>query len=258
MLFCCLHGNLGQPADWEAVRLGLRAAYSDSLAFHAPRLWSFLGPDWRKSLGDYLNELSGHAAHPRILIGYSLGARLALQAIACGWGSWDGLILCSANPGIELEDDRRSRRAADEQWARRFENTAEALSGLFADWNRQAVLSGSVPLAWQPGPDFSDVEARSCFAAAFRYWSQGVLENLWSLMSTLGLPTLCLAGEHDPKYRNIASRISAYANPNVRTITIPGCGHRIPIDQPSALTQAIVAFTRDLGFLANSSRGALA
>ena len=56
-----------------------------------------------------------------ILLGYSLGARAALQHAVAYPEVWDALILISPNPGIEDPAERAARRSADEVLAQRIE-----------------------------------------------------------------------------------------------------------------------------------------
>lgn len=75
-----LHGNLGSPADWKPVMEVLRAGGVEARALN---LWKYLEccPKSLKDMGRVLcSEIAAQDKHPW-LCGYSLGGRLAMQAV---------------------------------------------------------------------------------------------------------------------------------------------------------------------------------
>jgi pimeloyl-ACP methyl ester carboxylesterase len=59
-------------------------------------------------------------------------------------------------------------------------------------------------------------------------------------------PTLVLLGEHDlPDFQRIAERL-ATAIPGARRQVIPGSGHLLPVEKPSAFAAAVLAFLDDI------------
>ena len=113
MVITCLHGFLGNPRDWDFLR-------DAGFEIETP-------------------PLDAIPAHGDILLGYSLGGRLALQALLAG-ANYKRAILVSTGLGIEDESARAARRASDEAWAQRFES--EDFETVIADWNAQPVLAG--------------------------------------------------------------------------------------------------------------------
>ena len=61
-------------------------------------------------------------------------------------------------------------------------------------------------------------------------------------VESISVPTLVLRGEHE--YEAIASECEELARriPGARVVVIPGAGHKLPLEQPEALTEAVVAF----------------
>lgn len=75
-----LHGNLGSPADWKPVMDFLRAG---GVEVRALNLWRYLEccPKSLKDMGRVLcSEIASQDRHP-LICGYSLGGRLAMQAV---------------------------------------------------------------------------------------------------------------------------------------------------------------------------------
>ncbi|HEV8433755.1 MAG TPA: alpha/beta fold hydrolase, partial [Thermoanaerobaculia bacterium] len=84
----------------------------------------FLGVDrdW-----DFVRDIE---TDERVLVGYSMGGRLALQALVAN-AAFDRAVIISA--GLNLEEGREERRARDEAWAKRFES--DAWDEVMRDWN---------------------------------------------------------------------------------------------------------------------------
>ncbi|HEV7573274.1 MAG TPA: alpha/beta fold hydrolase [Thermoanaerobaculia bacterium] len=203
-MITCLHGFLGNPHDWDFLR-------DAGFTIETPPL------DAIPSRGD-------------ILLGYSLGGRLALQALLAG-ANYKRAILVSTGLGIEDEELRAARCASDEAWAQRFES--EDFDFVIADWNAQPVLAGP-----------SLARARNDYdPRGLREWSSGALPPVASRLYELTIPTLWIAGARDTKYVAEAYR-AASITPNARVSIVENAGHRVPWEQPSAFI-AILKTTCD-------------
>src|SRR5882672_3084816 len=172
VVITCLHGFLGSPRDWDFLRDG-------GFEIETPPLDAF------PQSGD-------------ILLGYSLGGRLALQALLAG-ANYKRAILVSTGLGIEDEEARAARRASDQAWAQRFES--EDFDSVMSAWNAQPVLAGpSLPRTR------GDYDPR-----ALREWSSGALPPVASRLHALTIPTLWAAGTRDSKYVAEAKRAASLA-----------------------------------------------
>jgi len=188
MVITCLHGFLGNPRDWDFLR-------DAGFDIETPPLDSI--PD----RGD-------------VLLGYSLGGRLALHALLAG-AHYNRAIFVSTGLGIEDETARAARRASDEAWARRFES--EDFDSVMAAWNAQPVLAGpSLPRTRD------DYDPR-----ALREWSSGALPPVASRLHELTIPTLWIAGARDSKYVAEARRAVSLVRDG-RLVVVDDAGHRVP------------------------------
>ena len=187
MVITCLHGFLGNPRDWDFLR-------DSGFDIETPPLDAI--PD----RGD-------------VLLGYSLGGRLALQALLNG-ANYQRAILVSTGLGIEDDSDREARRASDEAWAQRFES--EDFETVINDWNAQPVLAG--PTLPRRRDDFDP--------RALREWSSGALPPVASRLHELTIPTLWVAGARDSKYVAEAHRGASLARGRVAIVN--DAGHRVP------------------------------
>ena len=193
MVITCLHGFLGNPRDWDFLR-------EAGFAIETPPL------DAIPSRGD-------------ILLGYSLGGRLAVHALVAG-AQYNRAIFVSTGLGIEGDSARAARRASDEAWARRFES--EDFDEVMAAWNAQPVLAGpSLPRTRD------DYDPR-----ALREWSSGALPPVASRLHELTIPTLWIAGARDVKYVAEARRASSLLA-SAQVVIIENAGHRVPWEKPA-------------------------
>lgn len=168
----------------------------------------------------------------RVLLGYSMGARLALHALLDG-GPWDAAVLVAPHPGLESESERAARRESDAEWAGR------ALSGdwreFLALWNAQPVLADSGRV-----PSVSELRRREV-ARSFMDWSLGAQEPLWERLGEIQCPVLWCVGERDAKFRALAERALPLL-PKGELWVAPGAGHRVPWDAPEAFAAKVGEF----------------
>ena len=176
-----------------------------------------------------------------VLLGYSMGGRLALQLLDAKWrtgtpacppghrdrDTFTRAIIVSA--GLNAPDD--ARRARDEEWARRFES--EEWTSLMRAWNAQPVFGGhEVPRREE---DYSRAE----LARQLREVSPAVLPP--PRLESIETPVLWIAGERDTKYVDIA-RTAVARLPRAELWICPDAGHRVPWEQRDAFLDRLRAF----------------
>lgn len=213
-MITCVHGFLGAPGDWEFLRQG--GFDIDAISLDAA---AALG---KGDGGD-------------TILGYSMGGRLALRALVAG-ASFRRAIIVSA--GLNLEQGRDSRIAADEAWARRFED--DPWERVVADWNAQPLFGGRAHVRSEA--DF----ARPALASALRRYSPGRLEPLRASLPELKLPVLWIAGAHDVKYVDVA-REAVSLLPDGTLWICPDAWHRVPWERPVAFVEAVRRFVEGEG-----------
>ena len=191
-------------------------------------LWRFLDccPMEMSAFGTALNVEAAATEGRKVLLGYSMGGRLALEALLAG-GPWDAAVLVSAHAGLETETERISRRKLDAEWA------ARALEGDWADflkaWNAQGVLETGRWVRAMADRSLLAQRRRSV-ARSFMDWSLGTQTPRWDRLKELKLPLLWVAGEKDGKFRDLAAR--AVESGGFEMWTAPGVGHRVPWESP--------------------------
>jgi len=223
-----LHGFAGDPAAWEATLAAL--PHHDARAIALPGHGGGPVPaTWDESLA----AIAGAIGEVDLVVGYSLGARVALGLAATGRAP--RAILVSVNPGI-ADAERAARRAGDAAWAR-----------LLRDRGIAAFTE-----AWEAQPLFAtQAQARPDRLAARRARRLALdPEQLARSLEVMGLAEMpdyrgaaaalaaaarlaLIAGQADPKYVAIARALPAPLE------VIAGSGHDPTLEQPARLAAAI-------------------
>lgn len=210
----CLHGAVGSWRDWN--RLQEDSAFP-VLPVDLWRLFDAGNP----SLAEAGRIIADQAHDGDILLGYSMGARLALHALLADPAKWRAAILVSAHPG--LTEGQATRRAADEKWA------AQALRDwprFLTRWNQQEILAGAPEGLHQAPPSEQKAVAQS-----FRSWSLGTQADLRPRLPEIPCPVLWLTGESDLKFTALAREVVPLF-PHAEHRILPSCGHRLPWEEP--------------------------
>lgn len=219
-MILALHGNFGSPEDFRFLR--------DTPNVSAPCLWDYTGYSLVDT-GTKLKTLAG--ASPRGLIGYSMGGRLALQALANDPIYWDFAIIIAAHPGLENKYEKEKRRSSDRQWAKAVRS--ENWKTLSHRWNSQPILASS-----PPSPMAKIETWREEIALGFENWSLGCQENLRPSLAQFDRPIRWLVGSRDSKFLRIGEEMSGVFT-DFELKVLDECGHRILQESPEAVHRTL-------------------
>ncbi|YCM44319.1 alpha/beta fold hydrolase [Verrucomicrobiaceae bacterium 227] len=227
----CLHGNVGSPEAWDLFKDQL----DDEI--RPVELWPLLasGP---RSLSEAGQTIARSAGQGDVLLGYSLGGRLALHALLADPKKWKAAIIVSAHPG--LERGHRERLQQDEEWACLIESDWD---GFLRRWNSLEILQGKrLPSSCFPQ---ATIARQAMIAQGFRSWSLGAQDNLLPAISKLPCPILWITGALDHKYDALADQLATKLR-HVRHLSVPDSGHRIPWENPEVFSEHIRRFLTSL------------
>lgn len=207
------------------------------MQIRCPDLFSGVEPmeSWTKR---FTTAVAAADADP-VILGYSMGGRLALHALLCAPDLFRAAVIVSAGLGAGPEE-REGRRAADERWARRFEQ--DQWETVVRDWNAQPLFGGVANLLERHEADFD----RGALAAALRLWSPASHAPLLPRLRQIRIPVLWVAGEQDQKYASTAQR-AVQQLPRGELWICPRSGHRVPWEQPQLFTQRVREFVEAFG-----------
>jgi 2-succinyl-6-hydroxy-2,4-cyclohexadiene-1-carboxylate synthase len=174
-----------------------------------------------------------------VLVGYSLGGRLALRAALRSPESVRALVLVGSTAGIEEGPLRVARAEADEKLASWIE--AMPIEDIVGLWERQPLFADQPDaLVDEQRPGRLSHDPRS-LALLLRTAGQGVLEPVWHELRSLELPLLAIAGARDDGYTRAAKRIGSTA-PNGRVAIVENAGHAPHLQRPDDVAALITEF----------------
>jgi 2-succinyl-6-hydroxy-2,4-cyclohexadiene-1-carboxylate synthase len=234
-----LHGFTGTARTW----VSLAAALLDQRRVIAPDLLghgrSAAPADparyaLERQADDLAALLAALDAVPADVVGYSMGARLALVLALRHPSVVRGLILESPSAGVHDATERARRRAADEALAGQLER--DGLASFVETWEAQPLFASQSAL-----PD--DLWARlrterlahdpRGLAASLRGAGQGVMVPLHDRLAVVDCPALVIAGALDPVGLKRAGEVAA-GLPAGRLEVVPDAGHAPHLEQPEA------------------------
>ena len=236
MRIWCLHGSLQTALVWKPIGNAIESEFG-SVQVEAVNLYeneyeSF--GDWREQFYEKVEEQT--KGEPSLLLGYSMGGRLAMNACVHRPSLWSGVIAVGADPGLISDDARSKQLQKDLEWARRFRS--EDIQELLVEWDELPVFCGRSNCASREISEL-DSEKISRFFDVFSKARQG---NMLPMLRKLKTPPLLyISGCDDIKYTKIGQDLAAHCMP-VRHQIIPNAGHRVPWESQDAFISEVSVF----------------
>lgn len=231
-----LHGFTHTGRSWDSVRQVLPT----DLRVMAPdiRGHGAAGEIEPVTLSAVLSDLVKIVPPRSVLVGYSMGGRLALHAALFPELAerFERLVLIGASPGLEQAGERAERRAADEALAEELQATG--IDEFALGWEANPVLSGRPPDVLARVREDRRRSTPAGLARALRGLGTGVLPSLWSRLGELALPVTLIVGERDAKFREISERMARRIS-QPRLLVAGGVGHAVHLEAPVLVAQVI-------------------
>jgi len=230
---------MGEKEEWEFIgaKLGLACA-SINLPGHG---------DCEPAEGDWFTAAVRKIEHfldeerleQIVLAGYSMGGRIAMQFALKHPGFIKGLVLESANPGLQETYQRDMRYESDKSWSERFKTE---WPDILTDWYDQTVFSSlrGTPLLRDI---INEKQTRDgiAMAAAITGYSLGKQVSMWDGLSVLDSPILFVSGALDEKYTRIGSEL-ALTSAEIEHVNVEEAGHIVHKEQEEAYLGALQRF----------------
>lgn len=244
-ILLALHGFTGSARDWEPLR---EAIGTDRITWICP---DFMGHGESEAPGvvdPYLlpnalrliDRARLLASDPNrvILLGYSMGGRLALQYLLRA-APVKAAVVIGATPGIEDRDLRQARRKEDRA---RLDPEKESIDSFCEKWESMPLIAPQTRL---PEPLCSELRRRrrtnrlQGLHNSLLACGAGALPSLWDRLAELP-PLLCLYGGEDRKFAEIAHKMMGRA-PQLSCEAVPEAGHAPHLENPAALANLLKA-----------------
>lgn len=175
-----------------------------------------------------------------ILLGYSMGGRVALSSAFSGF--FRALILESASPGLADPIEREQRRISDMQLATKIER--DGVASFVEHWENLPLFASQSSL---PDKDRQELHTQRLnnrtlgLANSLRGLGTGTQPALHDRLATLDIPILLIAGELDSKFCEIA-RSMDHQFPQSQLHIVPGVGHTVHLEQPEIFVSLVTQF----------------
>lgn len=223
-----LHGFAGTPAAWDQV--------IDAWQLPTPPLAVALPghgggpvlPTWDDNLAAVAHAIAGYD----VVVGYSLGARVALGLVASGLATFG--VLIGVNPGIQ-DGERAARREFDAAWARMLRT--EGVAVFHEAWIAQPLFATQQRA---PADKLAERKARRLaldpeqLAKSLEVMGLAGMPDYWPAVSAHRDRIALLAGADDAKYVALSASL-----PSAGFETIPNSGHDPTLENPRELAAAI-------------------
>ncbi|WEG72838.1 2-succinyl-6-hydroxy-2,4-cyclohexadiene-1-carboxylate synthase [Vagococcus intermedius] len=174
------------------------------------------------------------------LLGYSMGARVALALAIIYPELMDTLILESGSPGLAKPEERLLRRQSDEQLAIYIQS--HPLTDFVDKWENIPLFASQKALT-------PDVQARlraerlkqnkEGLAQSLKQMGTGSQPNYWQSLVEIRCPILYIAGELDSKFCAISNRMKA-SHPCLKQEVISNVGHCVHLEAPNKFREVII------------------
>ncbi len=174
------------------------------------------------------------------LVGYSMGARIALPLALNHPNLLQSMTIESNEPGLQDEKVRADRVHLDTQRAQSIRE--HGLDAFLDKWYAAPLFESLTK-----HPQFPKTLAKrrlnapETVAKIIQDVSAGQQTNLWPRVCELSLPSLWITGELDTKYTPIVTRAAALA-PRSTLKIIADAGHNAHLEQPDTYAQTLKKF----------------
>ncbi len=227
-----LHGFLGSPSEWDPV--------ISQLKWSGPKhpLPLSAASHWTQGLERIVEALPPTC----VLIGYSMGARIALGVALSNPLRVRGLCLIAGHPGLG-DADRESRYHHDQEVAARV--VRQPWAAFLDDWYRQEVFASVdevTRVQWVQQRASLD---RGYHAELLRCYSVGRQPDFWPQLRELRASTVVVVGEDDKKYVEIAQRMRQRAT-QLQIQVVPSAGHAVHRERPREFAAILQTFLTSL------------
>ena len=208
-----------------------------------------------RTADDLATILARADATPAHVLGYSLGARIALRLAIVHPEGVRRLVLESPSAGIAAPEERAARRVADAALADRLER--DGMETFDDAWERQPIFAGHAAM---PAPRATRHPAARLRAArlraerlsntpaglalSLRGAGQGSMKPLHDRLASVRIPTLVIAGALDPIGLARAEIVAAYV-PGARLEIAPGAGHMPHLESPARFRSLTLDFLQE-------------
>lgn len=247
MNITALHGFTGSAADWAplADAMGLPIKGIDLVGHGACSAPVETAAYTSEAMVEAaVGAMGAHGSG--LVMGYSMGARVALRLALAHPGRVRALVLIGVNPGLRDPVQRAERIARDQRLAARIEQ--RGIEWFCNHWESLPVIATQQAI---PASIREPMQARrranqaAGLAGSLRGFGQGSVEPVWSRLSEIKCPVLLLTGRLDTAYGAIANQMVSCMPAAVHQ-AVDGAGHCAHLERLTPSANRIAEFLLSL------------
>lgn len=232
-----VHGFTQTSRSWDPVTSRLADAH-ECVCVDAPGHGA--SPDGRRTLWECGGDIAD-TVPPGVLVGYSMGARMALHSVLVRPAHFTGLVLVSGTAGLDDPEERRARRAADEALADRVENIG--VEAFVDEWLALPMFSGLTADTAMRADRLRN--SASGLADSLRWAGTGTQDPLWDRLGEVRVPVLVVTGSLDHKFVPLGERLVA-SIPRATGACIEGAGHSVNLERTDEFVDRFVHWLSEI------------
>ena len=241
----CLHGFIGSGADYSIVVDHLQKDHFivapdfpdyKSVPLSGSHSWD----STLTQLDNFIQEIVG--GNTCIMVGYSMGGRIALQYALRYKSALEGLVLIGASPGIKDPTLKLQRLEQDRTIASTLPD--QTIDEFLDFWLSQPILKSQETIAEPYRSRMLERRRGQSLQSLASYLSTlgtGSMPSVWAQLHQLNTPTLLVTGEHDTKFAKVAEEMLSYL-PRGEHGIIGGSGHSACFESPSEFAGLLETF----------------
>jgi len=213
-----IHGFLQDNTVWNGIGNNI-LSNSSNVQRHYINLLESISPaaeNWSK---EFNKSIRGSANNLNIIIGYSLGGRLAMHSIIGKPELWAAGVLIGAHPGYKTTQEKNDTLMFDFKWSKKLQY--EPFEKVVNDWNSLPIF-GNKQNYFSPNSKYRNAYSEIC-----KNYSKGHQLDLTEKIIKPGLPLLYLSGSNDIKYKTIGDDLANKSN-SIRHVVVENSFHRVP------------------------------
>ncbi|OJG53340.1 2-succinyl-6-hydroxy-2,4-cyclohexadiene-1-carboxylate synthase [Enterococcus haemoperoxidus] len=176
------------------------------------------------------------------LLGYSMGARVALGFTCLFPQKIHQLILESGSPGLKSMSERMMRKCADEHLAGFI--MSHSIEAFVDKWENLSLFDSQKRLSTKVQRTLRQERlSQQAFGLACSLWfmGTGVQPDFWQELDKIKAPMLLIVGELDAKFQHIAQSMQKN-HPNISIEIAKDAGHCIHLEKPEIVEKVVYTF----------------
>lgn len=241
-MWVLLHGFTGSPASWDEVVARMspkEPPLRPTLIGHgveAPALQSASFDDELSRLADQISRSPG----PRLIAGYSMGARVALGLVVTRPALFEAAVLIGVHPGLADDAARSERQSLDAARARQLRT--EGIQSFVGRWEKQPLFETQRTLSNQALERQRAIRLGhdpEGLARALEVLGLAQMPDYGPKLAGTPIPVVLMAGSLDSKFADLARTAAGRRGP-VRARIIEGAGHNLLVEAPGEVAAELI------------------